>query len=51
MTWKIIAIIKDILTEIRKDKVGAFAAQTTFFLIVSAIPFMILFLSILQTYK
>ncbi len=48
MIWKLWAVVKDILNEIKRDNVGAFAAQTTFFMVVSAFPFMILFLSILQ---
>ncbi|SFP95002.1 membrane protein [Lachnospiraceae bacterium XBB1006] len=45
---KVVAVLKDILKELRKDNVGAFAAQTTFFLMVSAIPALILFLFIFQ---
>lgn len=48
MVYRILAVIKDIMREIKKDNVGAFAAQSTFFLVVSAIPFMILFISLLQ---
>lgn len=48
MLWKIIAIINQITREVRKDNVGAFAAQATFFIILSAIPFSILFFTLLQ---
>ena len=48
MFYRVLAVIKDIMREIKKDNVGAFAAQSTFFLVVSAIPFMILFISLLQ---
>ncbi|MBE5900769.1 MAG: YihY/virulence factor BrkB family protein [Lachnospiraceae bacterium] len=46
--WKIIAIFKDVLQELRNDNVGAIAAQTTFFMMVSGIPILILFLFIFQ---
>ncbi|MBE5906575.1 MAG: YihY/virulence factor BrkB family protein [Lachnospiraceae bacterium] len=45
---KAIAVLKEVLRELRKDNVGAFAAQTTFFLMVSAIPALILFVFIFQ---
>lgn len=48
MFYRGTAILFDIIKELRKDKVGAFAAQTTFFLIVSAFPFFILFCYIIQ---
>lgn len=48
MICRILAILNDILRELKRDKVGAFAAQTTFFLVVSALPFFILFGAIIQ---
>lgn len=48
MFYRGLAIVKDIMREIKKDNVGAFAAQSTFFMVVSAIPFLIFFISILQ---
>lgn len=48
MFYRIMAVIRDIMREIKKDNVGAFAAQATFFMVVSAIPFLILFISLLQ---
>lgn len=46
--WKLVAIYKDVLKELRKDNVGAIAAQTTLFFLISGIPFLILFLFIFQ---
>lgn len=48
MIWKIIAVITDVIDEMKKDNLGAFAAQTTYFMILSAIPFLILFITVLQ---
>ncbi|MCR4956273.1 MAG: YihY/virulence factor BrkB family protein [Lachnospiraceae bacterium] len=46
--WKLFAVTKELVTEIKKDNVGAYAAQAAYFLIVSAIPFMILLLTVVQ---
>lgn len=46
--WKVVALLKDILREMKKDNVGAFAAQAAFFLVLSAIPFLILFIYLIQ---
>ncbi len=48
MLSKIFKILDDIMNELRKDNVGAYAAQCAFFLILSAIPFIILSLYVLQ---
>ena len=45
---KIIDLFFTILKEMQKDKLGAFAAQTAYFLLLSAIPFLILILYLIQ---
>lgn len=46
--WKWIKSIKFFVEKCRKDNIGAFAAQSAFFLILSLIPFLLLFSSLLQ---
>ncbi len=48
MFWKIIAGIKAFLEECRKDNISAYAAQSAFFIIMSLIPFVMLFISLIQ---
>lgn len=46
--WKWIRRINTFLEKCRKDNIGASAAQSAFFLILSLIPFLVLFSSLLQ---
>ena len=48
MFWKIIARTKAFLQECRRDNVSAYAAQSAFFIIMSLIPFAMLFISLIQ---
>lgn len=48
MIWKIGANIKLFMDECKDDKISAYAAQTAFFIILSAIPFLMVFFSLLQ---
>ena len=48
MFWKIIARTKAFLQECRRANVSAYAAQSAFFIIMSLIPFAMLFISLIQ---
>ena len=48
MIWKIIGNVKSFLDKCKRDNINAFAAQTAFFIILSSIPFLMLFSSMLQ---
>lgn len=48
MIWKIIGIAQSFLDECRRDKINAYAAQSAFFIILSTIPFLMVFSSLLQ---
>ena len=48
MIWKIIGNIKLLVEKCKRDNINAFAAQTAFFIILSAIPFLMFFSSLLR---
>lgn len=48
MSWKIIREIKIFVDKCRKDNISAYAAQAAFFLLLSLIPFLMVFSSLLQ---
>ncbi|MCI9136339.1 MAG: YihY/virulence factor BrkB family protein [Lachnospiraceae bacterium] len=48
MFWKIAAKMRMFLEECRRDNVSAYAAQSAFFIIMSLIPFIMLFISLVQ---
>ncbi len=48
MLWKLIRIGKVFAEKCRKDHISAFAAQSAFFLLLSLIPFLMVFSSLLQ---
>lgn len=48
MIWRLIGTVKMFLDKCKKDNINAFAAQSAFFIILSAIPFLMLFSSLLQ---
>lgn len=48
MAWNVMTSIKGYLDKCKKDNIGAFAAQAAFFMIMSAIPFLMVFTSLLQ---
>lgn len=48
MIWKIGANIKIFMEECKDDKISAYAAQAAFFIMLSAIPFLMVFSSLLQ---
>lgn len=48
MLWKIIGNVKSFLDKCRRDKINAYSAQSAFFIILSAIPFLMVFSSLLQ---
>ena len=48
MFWKIVARTRAFLEECRRDNVSAYAAQAAFFIIMSLIPFIMLFISLIQ---
>ena len=48
MFWKIIGSVKFFLDKCRRDNISAFAAQSAFFIILSAIPFLMLFSSLIK---
>ena len=45
---KIIELVTDFLNKCKKDKINAYAAQSAFFVILSLIPFLMVFSSLLQ---
>lgn len=48
MIWKLIGNLKVFMDKCRQDKINAYAAQSAFFIILSVIPFLIVFSSLLQ---
>lgn len=48
MIWKRIKQIKEFIKKCRRDKINAYSAQTAFFIVLSLIPFLMLFSSLLQ---
>ena len=48
MIWKIIGNIKLLVEKCKRDNINAFAAQTAFLIILSAIPFLMFFSSLLR---
>lgn len=48
MFWKIIGGIRLFVKKCRNDNISAFAAQSAFFIILSIIPFLMLFISLVQ---
>ncbi len=48
MIWKIIAGTKAFAAECRRDNIKAYAAQSAFFIVMSLIPFAMLFISLIQ---
>lgn len=48
MIWLIAGYVKTYLDKCKRDNIGAFAAQAAFFIIMSAIPFLMVFTSLLQ---
>lgn len=48
MFWKIVARVKAFLAECKRDNISAYAAQSAFFIIMSIIPFAMLFISLIQ---
>lgn len=48
MIWKMIFNVAKYLKECREDKLNAYAAQTAFFILLAIIPFLMVFLTLLQ---
>lgn len=48
MVWKLIYHGTKFIKECRRDKINTYAAQTAFFVLLSIIPFLMVFLSLLQ---
>lgn len=48
MFWRIIANIKLFMNKCKQDKINAYSAQTAFFILLSLIPFLMVFSSLLQ---
>ncbi|MGN0341501.1 MAG: YihY/virulence factor BrkB family protein [Roseburia sp.] len=48
MIWKMIGNVKAFMDKCKRDNINAFAAQTAFFLILSIIPFFMVFSALLQ---
>lgn len=48
MIWKVIGNLRYFLQKCKKDKINAYAAQSAFFIILSAIPFLMFFSSLLR---
>ncbi len=48
MFWKIVAETRAFLAECKRDNISAYAAQAAFFIIMSLIPFVMLFISLIQ---
>lgn len=48
MIWKIIGNVKSFMDKCKRDKINAYSAQSAFFIILSAIPFLMVFSSLLQ---
>ncbi len=48
MVWRIIVRLRFFAAKCKKDNIGAFAAQSAFFIVLSLIPFIMLFISLVQ---
>lgn len=48
MVWKIIGNVKSFTDKCKRDKINAYSAQSAFFIILSVIPFLMLFSSMLR---
>lgn len=48
MIWRVIADIKAFTKKCRQDKINAYSAQSAFFILLSIIPFLMVFSSLLQ---
>ena len=48
MIWKIIGNVKAFMDKCKRDKINAYSAQSAFFIILSIIPFLMVFSSLLQ---
>ena len=48
MIWKVIGNVKAFSEKCRQDKISAYSAQAAFFIILSMIPFLMVFSSLLQ---
>lgn len=48
MFWKVVGGIRLFVRKCRKDNISAYAAQAAFFIILSIIPFLMLFISLVQ---
>lgn len=48
MTWKIIANIQSFFNKCKRDNINAYSAQAAFFVILSAIPFLMLFSALMK---
>lgn len=48
MAWRIIARATNFMKKCREDNISAFAAQSAFFIVLSLIPFIMLFISLVQ---
>jgi membrane protein len=48
MIWKIIGTVKAFMDKCKRDKINAYSAQTAFFIILSIIPFLMVFSSLLR---
>ena len=48
MLWKLIGNVKSFLDKCKRDNINAFAAQAAFFILLSSIPFLMVFSSLLQ---
>lgn len=48
MIWKVIFNVAKFLKECKEDKISAYAAQSAFFILLAIIPFLMVFLSLLQ---
>ena len=48
MVWKVIAGIRTFIGKCKEDDISAYAAQSAFFIVLSLIPFVMLFISLVQ---
>ena len=48
MIWKIFVGTRAFVKKCKKDNISAFAAQSAFFIVLSLIPFIMLFISLVQ---
>ena len=46
--WKMIIMVKSFMDKCKKDKINAYAAQSAFFILLSLIPFLMVFSSLLR---